>query len=479
MPQLRLPKAHRRQLLLGPRPFLVDETWINRQLAPNIWLSHCPDLRIAFAPDMDGKHWCIAGLAISSADNFSEPSAAIKQTPSHSVPQQAFDWTGRYLLFCADALYLDVNGLLGCFYGRDSSGALWISTSPTLAVRVMLPGRKLDQRKLRHESGFSWITPPSSRFEGIARLLPSQSLDLQTGEVKRREWLPPLESVTDLESGLQQLQTLLLNTLRRFPSESKIWLGLSGGYDSRLMAVLAREAGIECHTFTRVTKRMSLADRYLPPQLAQALNLPHVFLNGGPAVPEHIDLARVQSADYVSKGDAQPWLHNARGSLSGISFGGHGFALASGFYRVRELPEQVVQTEKLARDLAKMFGEPGASMRTQGIQQWLEWVKLHPHPGLDWRDRFFIEQRQAGWLSSKEQLYDLETCERVPMLNCARVQVLLLGFADSARLGSQLQERLLNKLAPDLMKYPINPPNRSYGWFKSLSVELARILRMR
>jgi hypothetical protein len=91
-------------------------------------------------------------------------------------------------------------------------------------------------------------------------------------------------------------------------------------------------------------------------------------------------------------------------------------------------------------------------------------VIQHPQPHLDWRDRFFIEQRQAGWLSAKEQVYDLADLERFPILNSARLYSILLSVREDERLDSKLQAALIQQVAPELCHYPFNPKDAEFGW---------------
>jgi hypothetical protein len=187
---------------------------------------------------------------------------------------------------------------------------------------------------------------------------------------------------------------------------------------------------------------------------------------------EHIRSSLVANhcAGHVSDGDAEPFLSGVRDSLDGISFGGHGFALASGFWKLRLLPACCDNPEFGAQRLARLFGEPLGSTATAGVRDWLEWALQHPHEKLDWRDRFFIEQRQAGWLSSKEQLYDLGGPERFPVLNAARTYALLLGLDEHQRLGSVVQVELMRRIAPELLRYPFNPPDRHFGIFRAFAI---------
>jgi hypothetical protein len=101
------------------------------------------------------------------------------------------------------------------------------------------------------------------------------------------------------------------------------------------------------------------------------------------------------------------------------------------------------------------------------LAEWLAWAETYPQESLDWRDRFFLEQRQAGWLSAKEQVYDLNSLERFPLLNSAKIYSLLLSIPESQRLGSLVQIELLKQLAPELLKYPFNPSNNYFNvWLK-------------
>ena len=96
------------------------------------------------------------------------------------------------------------------------------------------------------------------------------------------------------------------------------------------------------------------------------------------------------------------------------------------------------------------------------LLEWLEWVAETPEEGLALRDRFTIEQRQAGWLAAKEQLYDLEPVERVPLVNARRTTALLLSLPEDVRVSRVWQYELIERLAPGLTAYPFNPPDRHF-----------------
>ncbi|MBE7381354.1 MAG: hypothetical protein F6J95_008080 [Leptolyngbya sp. SIO1E4] len=451
---------HRRQFLIGPQKFMLNESWKAYPVNDSTWLSCCPDLQILKAVDANGNAWYLLGLAVETLDKKVSPEREIARTQSAQVPDLYASWAGRWALVSSRHCHLDASGLLGCFYGHDSEGHLWASSSAALVAQVLFSGQspEIDPRRLSYEAGISWYTPPCSRFAGISRLLPSQVLDLQSGKILPRPLMPEICLERDYEDILQQIQQRLVTTLQQLAQlNTELWLGLTAGYDSRLMLALSERAGIPVRPFTRITARMSVADRILPPKLAEVCQFTHIFIRNQHRYPERKRLAELQTACHVSEGDAEPFIQGIRDNLSGIAFGGHGFSVASGFAQLHTLPDAVTSAEDGARQIAHIFQEPVESSATAGIQRWLLWALEHPQKNLNWRDRAFIEQRQAGWLSSKEQLYDLTDLTRFPILNSAYLYSLLLSVRAEKRVGSSIQEDLLRQLNPQLIQYPFNP----------------------
>lgn len=97
------------------------------------------------------------------------------------------------------------------------------------------------------------------------------------------------------------------------------------------------------------------------------------------------------------------------------------------------------------------------------IGEGLKWVALMSQTSLDWRDRYYIEQRLAGWQSSKEQVYDLRAQERFPVINCARNYALMLSLPEVWRSEGRYQAELIRRTIPALLKDVINPDDWHFG----------------
>ncbi len=470
-------RPHYKQFVIGSKAFRPYKDWFCHQIDSFTWLSYCPELRAGSTRDAEGVCWFLLGHAVETLEDRLSPLEEIRRTSSAKVPELYPSWTGRWVLLGQNQLHMDASGLLGCFYDMGPDNKIWISSSPALLSRILSPDTlpAVDPRPLRYQVGISWFTPPRSRFAGMQRLLPSQVIDLKDGSILPRPLMPPIDPSRSYEETLALVKHSLVTTLKRLATEeSKLWLGLTAGADSRTLLAIAHSAGINVVPFTRIAARMSVADRVLPPILAQKCEYEHVFLrrSKGKSDPERKYLVVEHSAGHVSDGEAEPFITGVRDSLEGISFGGHGWETSSGWPKnLRRLPDTIDDPGVGSEKIALLFGEPTTSTATAGIRDWLEWIIAHPQKHLDWRDRFYIEQRQAGWLSSKEQLYDLTKLERFPVLNAARNYALLLSLEESQRLGSLVQVELIRQLAPKLLKYPCNPSDEYFGIFRAIAIK--------
>lgn len=458
---------HRRQFILGPRPVKPDTTWQSHEIAGDLILSHSSALPILHARDRDGVPWLLLGRAVSIHADAPPIAQQIALQNTGAVAACTFAWSGRWVLISPSTVLTDASALLGVIYGHASDGSLWVSSSAALLAEHALAHKAplADDRRLQYEQGLSWFPPPATRHAALSRLLPSQALDIQRGKAMPRAWLPTISASDPHNGGIAWLGQALRAVLQNLTTcgGGPVHLGLTAGYDSRLMLAIALAADLPIHSFTRRTKRMSLADRFIPPQLVAGSGIPHQFLPEGSIATGMETLLKTHALDMVSRGDAAPLLRDGRASLNGINIGGHGFAIASGFANWRNLPDTLPETDLAVPLILDVINEPRRSPAATGLRDWVEWVQATPVPGLDWRDRMFIEQRQAGWLAAKEQLYDVKSLERFPILNSAEIYAGLLSIPEADRKGSKVQEQLIRMIYPPLSAAPYNPPDWRYA----------------
>jgi hypothetical protein len=90
------------------------------------------------------------------------------------------------------------------------------------------------------------------------------------------------------------------------------------------------------------------------------------------------------------------------------------------------------------------------------LNEWLRWRQSHDN-GLDLIDNFYLDQRIGGWLSSIEQALDMFPWISLHPANSQVAFSALIAPALDLRLAAKLQEAVIAKLRPDLLRFPFNP----------------------
>jgi len=119
-----------------------------------------------------------------------------------------------------------------------------------------------------------------------------------------------------------------------------------------------------------------------------------------------------------------------------------------------------------AEGIARGYQEDPDSSLTSAMAEWIEWADQTPHPELDWRDRFYIEQRLGGWQSAREQSMDIIPVDLLHPMNSSHAHALSLSVPVEKRAKGQHQIDLVRRMAPQLLEYPLNP---SYTYFHPLA----------
>jgi hypothetical protein len=444
--------VHTRQFLLGPEPREVRPDWLTRPVSDGLHLSHCPTLPVAATP-----HGLVVGDAIATVSPDGGPDT----------------WSGRWIVIDDGALRLDTGGLLGCFT-RVTDAGQWVSSS----LEIL---RRLDPELTRHEDRLErnwrimdWYPPPHSAVEGIARLLPSQALDVLTGEVRRVD-LPLPNAVADAEAdaeadqaaSIERVRSRLVRAIRGASALAaqdggRVWIGLTGGRDSRVVLAAAAAAGIEAMTYTFIREQTSQGDRDLPPKLAASVGFQHV------RIPlDVVDPARAAEFDEHTGGGftGGPQLQYSTGGwdrveASAVALEGGCFEMARCYYYDRLPRDLGVSAAKAADAILERF----PTQRPDGVRAWAEWAFADgTEAGLDWRDRFYLEQRVGGWLSSGLQGFDISGRRQVHIANERSVLADLLSFPQPQRRRSAHEAALVQQMAPDLAAFPYNPDAKSKG----------------
>jgi hypothetical protein len=87
---------------------------------------------------------------------------------------------------------------------------------------------------------------------------------------------------------------------------------------------------------------------------------------------------------------------------------------------------------------------------------------------MDWRDRFYLEQRLGSWNAIVQQGYDVFGSTFFYPGNCLRLFDLLLRHEPARREEGLAQREAIRLLAPGLLKVPINPTPLPKRWAQAV-----------
>lgn len=436
--------VHSRQYLIGPEPREVRPDWLTRELPDGLILSACPTLPVTETP-----HGLLLGDAVATVTPDGGPDT----------------WGGRWVLITDGELRLDSGGLLSCFMRTTPTGQ-WTSSSLEIlrTLEPELPGH--DDRLTRNWRVMDWYPPPHAAIGGVSRLMVSQALALSTGAVRRVE-LPSPGVDVDPDAAIERVSSRLIQAVRGASELARqgggrVWIGLTGGRDSRVVLAAAAAAGIEAMTYTFIRPETVQGDRDLPSKLAATVGYDNVH------IPlEVVDPVRAAEFDEHTCGGyaGGPQLQYTTGGWAqvedtAVALEGSGLELFRCFYFER-LPRDFGTTPAGAAEaMLSKFPSP----RPDAIHAWAEWAFPGGRSeGMDWRDRIYLEQRIGGWLSAGLQGFDISGRRMVHIANDRSVISDMLSFPVPQRTDSVHTAALVRHMAPDLAAFPYNPGTRPKG----------------
>jgi hypothetical protein len=483
--------AHRRQFVLGPAAWPVNPDWLCEEVSPGVHLSRCPQLSMARVPDAEGTEWCLLGLAVQSQPDRSPPTVDISTSPTAAVPVRAQAWSGRWVLIGAGTVHQDCARLLGCFHRSPDRSTVWVSSSPGLLATLpgVIPARRIGARLRRgFRKGMNWYPAPASGFDGVSALLASQTIDLAPGSRPQpRPLVHRPEGVATYEQQLEYLQTSLITILRNLAERgAEMWIACSAGIDSRLLLATAHAAQIDARTFTQLVPfpYMLTGDRRLPPVLSKAVGLEHRLIRRRRSSRRRAEVWEAHTAGH--SGDVDRTLF-VRGQWSSFDvqttvLRGGVFEVGRSYYWPQIPPMHGATEQELVDFILRRYKadeyQPNSSPHRDGTRSWVQWINANPDR-VDWRERLYWEQRDGAWLSGIEQGLDLTGSDRVEPANCGYLVGCMLGIADDRRVPATFMRDLIERMAPQLLRYPVNPPNSlpirlSRAWNRRMSALLAR-----
>jgi hypothetical protein len=137
-----------------------------------------------------------------------------------------------------------------------------------------------------------------------------------------------------------------------------------------------------------------------------------------------------------------------------IALEGGCFEVARCYYYDRLPRDMGATTDETSDIIIERF----PTQRPNGVRDWVAWLDgPGRQDGIDWRDRFYLDQRCGGWLSAGLQGFDISGRRQVFLGNDHGLLADLLSADVASRRTSAPQAEIVARLAPALADMPFNP----------------------
>jgi hypothetical protein len=392
---------------------------------------------------------------------------------------------GRWVIIATQAeqawMFADALGLRQAFFTPEHHrGGLWVGSQPGILAEHL--GFEMGEAAIGFTESYSFRTheeyrwpAASTPFKEIRHLLPNHYLDLSIGKGVRY-WQPaPLESIS-LEAALDRLAHLLPGLVKAATMRFNLALGITAGWDSRLVLAASREVKDRLDYVTVRQGRMpnTANDIVIPARLLAGLGLTHTLIKASPYMSTEFGY-RFKRSVYLAHdhygGDAEAIL--AWSQRRKVVMTGSGAEVGRCSFRAQmpDLDRRRIGGHDLAR-LQKMDDSPFA---IEAFEEWLEGLgDMH---GSKLLDLFEWEQGHGNWLAMTQLEFDSAWQDIFTPYNCRDVLATLLSVEERYRVKPDylLYRKTIERLWPDVMGEPINPAPPAKR--KSLASRLVRRLR--
>ncbi|MGH9175714.1 MAG: hypothetical protein ACRD1H_15220, partial [Vicinamibacterales bacterium] len=193
-----------------------------------------------------------------------------------------------------------------------------------------------------------------------------------------------------------------------------------------------------------------------PSRLARAVGYEHRLIASGAPEKPRLELFDAHTARHCVDIDRHFFACHQLDEVadSAVDLGGGVFETGRCYYH-GGLPSELPAT---ARQTAAAIQAGLPTVRPNALHAWAEWADRTHDPAVDWRDRFYLEQRAAGWLSTIALGLDLARVPRLHLASCGAYLAETLALPAEVRRVGVHHDHMVRHMEPALAAFPFNPP---------------------
>ncbi|MDV7140207.1 hypothetical protein R3X28_15045 [Maribacter sp. TH_r10] len=461
----------RRQFLLSP--FTTDGLlqWNQYTLGAYFLYTH-PDLIVTQTKRSDKEIFLLGHVLdpknheLSTLDILNKIAEASSESDTAKV---LYGLVGRYVLIIKTGerlvFFNDACGLKSFFY-TQYEGQLCLASQPLL---LKLVTGDLISKQERYYSYFEseyvknskehWFPSGTSLYEKVHHLVPNHYLDSATMQQIRYWPLEQLE-IGDYETGLRKFSELLRQTLIAGSKKYNLALGLTSGYDSRILLSASKDVSENMQYYTLLYRDLNCEsnDVKIPTLLSKTLGIKYKKLDCRIELDERFkkrylestDMAHLDDWGYIAYGISKKLTKDVVSVKGSCSETGRCF-----FYKNGKHPKLTAGDDILNIN-PKWKGIPFIVDR---MHQWFDEVKESTvNKGYNILDLFHWEVSTGSWQSQSQMEWDLVHDTFTPFNNRELLDIMLhIDTKYRCKPNYTMYRDSMNILWPEVLSQPINP----------------------
>ena len=461
----------RRQFLLSPVKTKELVQW-NQNILGLFYLYTHPDLEMARTKSTFSEVVLLGHVLdpknhkISTLDILNKIAAT---TSEADVAKILYGLIGRFVLIIKAGerlvLFNDACGLKSFFYTRYK-GQLYIASQPLL---LKLVAENLITKQERyfsyHKSEYiknskeHWFPSGTSLYDNVFHLVPNHYLDSANMQ-QVRYWPTQNLEVGNYETGLEKFAELLRQTLIAGSKKYKLAVGLTGGYDSRMLLSASKDVYKDLLYYTLLYRDLDdeSADVKIPTLLSKSLGFKHQKLDCRIALDkdfeksysESTDMAHLNDWGLIAYGISQNFPRDFMAVKGSCSETGRCFFFKNGKHPKLDTGDDILKINPAWREIPFIVDR---------MHEWFDEVKEDSvKKGYNILDLFHWEVSTGSWQSQSQLEWDLVHDTFTPFNNRELLDIMLhIDTKYRCKPNYTLYRDGMNILWPEVLSQPINP----------------------
>ncbi len=436
------------QFILGRDADAIPDGWPVRA-HDGRRLGHHPHLPVAEITDGEGTFlgWLL-GWAVGPDGRMVRKKAVFKQAFEAAVAEHGGRFAAVRFAPSGPRFYLGPCGALAAVYSRERE--------VVASSLYMIPGARDAETRLMPELG----VPESDHFypfgltprRGIERLIPHHYLDLATWQPVRHWPAGDIPETRDVDATGEAIGALVERQIAGvIKADGPIYMSLTAGRDSRLMAACARDHAAHVTFFTMIVpSEGGRLDRQAARKLARRCGLDHLVLPRKTPTEADKRLHMQRTGDCVGSWQnlaTMGQLPERRPVLLGMAG-----ELGRGFHWRRGDTESSRITPA---DLLDRRGLPHTRAILDRAEAWLAGVPATN--ALTIWGLYYLEQYLGCW-SGPAQYNPHNGCYRLSPYCHREIHQAMMSLPREYRLRCRLEDDLVGRRWPEMLTVPFNWP---------------------